>query len=137
MPGLTEVFSVSYGAVQLTASLYVATFAIAQLVYGPLSDRFGRRRVILVGLTIYIIAPIICAFAENILILLVGRALQGIGGCVGLMFARVIARDLYSRDRAAGVIGSITMVTALIGSVTPILGGWIDVSINWRLNFWI
>lgn len=136
LPGLVEDFSASHAAVQLTVSLYVGAFAFAQLGYGPLSDRFGRRRVILAGLAVYVTAPLICATAESIEALAAGRALQAIGGCAGLMFARVIARDLYDRDRAAGVIGFVTMVTALAGSATPILGGWIDVSIGWRASFW-
>lgn len=137
LPGLVDEFSTSQAAVQLTISLYVGAFAFAQLGYGPLSDRFGRRRVILVGLVIYIIAPVICATAENIETLAVGRALQAIGGCVGLMFARVIARDLFERNRAAGIIGLVTMATSLIGSATPMLGGWIDVSVGWRYSFWV
>ena len=137
MPGLVEEFGASHGEVQLTISLYVAAFAFAQLGYGSLSDRFGRRRIILVGLAIYVIAPLICATAESIEILATGRALQALGSCAGLMFARVIARDLYGRNRAAGVIGFVTMITALVGSATPILGGWIDVFIGWRANFWI
>ena len=137
MPGLVVDFGASHGAVQLTISVYVGAFAFAQLGLGPLSDRFGRRRVILVGLAIYIIAPLICATAQSIEVLVAGRALQAIGGCAGLMFARVIARDLYGRNRAAGIIGFVTMVTALVGSATPILGGWIDVSIGWRATFWM
>ena len=137
LPGLAEDFSASHAAVQLTVSLYVGAFAFAQLGYGPLSDRFGRRRVILAGLAVYVTAPLICAAAESIEALAAGRALQAIGGCAGLMFARVIARDLYGRDRAAGVIGFVTMVTALVGSATPILGGWIDASIGWRASFWL
>ena len=135
MPGLVDEFNTTPAAVQLTISLYVGAFAFAQLAYGPISDRFGRRRVILVGLAIYVTAPVVCATAENIETLAAGRALQAIGGCAGLMFARVIARDLYDRNRAAGVIGFVTMTTALIGSATPILGGWIDVSFGWRLSF--
>jgi len=137
MPGLVDEFATSHAAVQMTISLYVGAFAFAQLGYGPLSDRFGRRRVILVGLAIYVIAPLICATASNIETLAAGRALQAIGGCAGLLFARVIARDLYERNRAAGIIGLVTMTTAMIGSATPMLGGWIDVSIGWRASFWL
>ena len=76
LPGLAETFDVSPAMAQLTVSLYVATFAIAQLAYGPLSDRFGRRRVILAGLGIYTVAPLLCAGATSIEALAAGRALQ-------------------------------------------------------------
>ncbi len=137
MPGLIKVFDTDHAGVQLTISLYLATFACAQLCLGPLSDRFGRRRIILAGLAIYVVSPVICANAPNIETLVAGRMLQGIGACSGLMFARVVARDLYGRDRAAGVIGFVTMATALLGSATPLLGGWIDVFLGWRASFWV
>ena len=110
MPGLVDDFGASPAAVQLTASVYVSAFAFPQLGYGPLSDRFGRRRVILTGLAVYVTAPLICATAESIEVLVAGRALQAIGGCAGLMFARVIARDLYERNRAVvdPVTGQVT-----------------------------
>ena len=136
LPGLKAEFNVGYSEVQLTVSLYLLTFACAQLVYGTLADRFGRRRVILIGLAIYIVAPIMCASAETIEALAAGRALQAIGACTGLMFARVVARDIYGRNRAASAIGLVTMVSALIGSATPMLGGWIDVTFGWRMGFW-
>ena len=136
LPGLAGTFDASPAMVQLTVSLYVAAFACAQLVYGPLSDRFGRRRVILAGLAIYTVAPLLCAGATSIETLAVGRALQGIGGCAGLMFARVVARDLHGRDRAAGVIGLVTMLTALATATTPMLGGYLDVWLGWRASFW-
>jgi len=137
VPGLMDTFGVDHATVQLTVSLYLATFAAAQLGYGPLSDRFGRRRVILAGLGVYIIAPIICANAESIGVLTAGRMLQAIGACAGLMFSRVVARDLFGRDRAAALIGFVTMSTALIGTATPFLGGWVDVTFGWRISFWI
>ncbi len=137
MPGLVSEFDTDHAAVQLTISLYLATFAVAQLGFGPLSDRFGRRRVILGGMVVYVVAPIICANAASIEILAAGRMLQAVGACAGLMFARVVSRDLFGRDRAAGVIGFITMSTALIGVTTPLLGGWIDVTFGWRVSFWL
>ena len=136
MPGLAAEFGVSTAAVQTTVSLYLVTFACAQLCLGPLADRFGRRRVIMAGLAAYISGALICATAQDIEALAAGRAVQAIGGCTGLMFARVIARDLHERGRAAGVIGFITMMTALAGSLTPFLGGWIDVTLGWRVSFW-
>jgi DHA1 family bicyclomycin/chloramphenicol resistance-like MFS transporter len=137
VPGLTADFGVDQATVQLTVSLYLATFAAAQLCLGPLSDRFGRRRVILVGLATYVVAPVICANAGSIEALTAGRMLQAVGACAGLMFSRVVARDLYGRDLGAAMIGFITMSTALMGSATPLLGGWIDVTFGWRLSFWL
>lgn len=136
MPGLAAEYGVSTAAMQTTVSLYLVTFACAQLCLGPLADRFGRRRVITAGLTAYMAGALICATAQSIEMLAAGRAVQAIGGCAGLMFARVIARDLHERGRAAGVIGFVTMMTALAGSLTPILGGWIDVTLGWQVSFW-
>ncbi len=136
MPGLAVEYGASNAAVQMTVSLYLVTFACAQLFLGPLADRFGRRRVIMAGLAAYMAGALICATAQSIEMLAAGRSVQAIGGCAGLMFARVIARDLHGRGRAAGVIGFITMMTALAGSMTPVLGGWIDVTLGWRISFW-
>lgn len=136
LPGLVQALDASPATAQLTVSFYVAAFAFAQLAYGPLSDRFGRRRTILVGLTIYTAAPLLCASADSIEMLVFGRALQAVGGCAGLMFARVIARDLHERDRAASVIGFVTMVTALATAATPLLGGYLDAWFGWRASFW-
>ena len=136
LPGLAATFDASPAMTQLTVSLYVAAFAFAQLAYGPLSDRFGRRRVTLTGLAIYTVAPLLCAGATSIEALAAGRALQAVGGCAGLMFARVVARDLHGRNRAAGVIGLVTMITALATATTPMLGGYLDVWLGWRASFW-
>ena len=137
LPGLTETLGASAATAQLTVSIYVATFAFAQLGYGPLSDRFGRRRVILTGIAIYVIAPLYCAHADTIEALVVGRALQAIGGCAGLMFARVIARDLFERNKAASVIGFVTMVTSLVTAAAPAIGGYLDVWFGWQASFWV
>jgi DHA1 family bicyclomycin/chloramphenicol resistance-like MFS transporter len=137
MPGLVQSFATTPASVQLTVSLYIATFAVAQLAYGPLSDRFGRRRVLLSGLAIYTLAPILCAMAPTVESLAAARALQAVGGCAGLLFARVIARDLHERDRAAGVIGFITMMSALASAGIPAIGGWLDAWYGWQASFWV
>ncbi len=135
MPGLVDTFNSTPAAVQLTVSLYIGTFAIAQLCYGPLSDKFGRRRVILAGIGIYAVAPLLCTQATSIEALAAGRALQAIGGCAGLMFARVIARDLHGRDKAASVIASVTMISSAMTAAAPAIGGFLDVWMGWRASF--
>lgn len=136
MPGLAEEYGTSTAAVQLTVSLYLVTYAFAQLLLGPLADWYGRRKVIVVGLAAYMAGAFVCATALSIEVLAAGRILQAVGGCCGLMFSRVIARDLYEWNCAAGVIGFITMMTAFAGSMTPMIGGWVDVTVGWRVNFW-
>lgn len=136
LPGLAQTFDVPPAMAQLTVSLYLGTFAFSQLAYGPLSDTFGRRRTILAGLVIYMVAPVICAGADSIEALAFGRALQAVGACAGLTFARVIARDLHGRDHAAGVIGFMTMITSLATAATPMLGGYLDAWLGWQAGLW-
>lgn len=137
LPGLSQSMGASPAFAQLTVSIYVATFAFMQLCYGPLSDRFGRRRVILTGLAIYVLAPLYCAQADTIEALVIGRSLQAMGGCAGLMFARVIARDLFERSKAASVIGFVTMMTSLVTAAIPAIGGYLDVWLGWQASFWL
>lgn len=85
MPGLQRAFNVDYGTVQLTLSGYLFALAGAQLIHGPLSDRFGRRPVLLCGLIINLIGSTICFFAPSIYVLIFGRIIQAVGGCVGMV----------------------------------------------------
>jgi DHA1 family bicyclomycin/chloramphenicol resistance-like MFS transporter len=135
MPGMVDVFGTSPAAVQLTLSFYLAAFAVAQLAIGPLSDRYGRRPVLLWGLAIYALAPLLCAAAWSIGSLAGARALQAIGGCAGIVLARAVIRDLHERDRAASVIGLVTMLTALATAAAPAMGGLLDLWLGWRASF--
>ena len=109
MPALPAVFGTDYATVQLTLSLYLGSLAGAQLIYGPLSDRYGRRPVLLGGLGIFLLGTIIGALAGSISMVIVGRVLQAIGGCAGMVLGRAIVRDLFERDRSASVIAYVTM----------------------------
>ena len=135
MPGMVDVFDTSPAAVQLTLSFYLVAFALAQLAIGPLSDRYGRRPVLLWGLAIYALAPLLCAAAWSIGSLAAARALQAIGGCAGIVLARAVIRDLHERDRAASVIGLVTMLTAFASAAAPAIGASLDVWLGWRASF--
>ena len=135
MPGLVSTFNTDYATVQLALTLYLISIAFAQLVYGPASDRFGRRPALLVGLAIYAGASALCAFAWSIESLIAGRMLQAIGGCAGMVLGRAIVRDVYERDRAAGVIAIITMAMAVAPAIAPALGGYLDSVFGWRASF--
>jgi len=135
MPGLAKYFVVDYGLVQMTLTLYLIGLGAAQLVYGPLSDRYGRRPVLLWGLGIYCVGSLACVFAPSITLLMLGRALQAIGGCAGLVLGRAIIRDLYDRDRSAAMIGYVTMAMSLAPMLSPALGGYLDTLAGWRASF--
>lgn len=135
MPGLVRVFDTDYATIQLTLTLYLVGVAVAQLAYGPLSDRFGRRPTLLAGLAIYAIASLLCAFAWSIETLIVGRILQAVGGCAGMVLGRAIVRDVFERDRAASVIALVTMAMAVAPAMAPALGGFLESSFGWHSTF--
>jgi DHA1 family bicyclomycin/chloramphenicol resistance-like MFS transporter len=115
--------------------LFLIGLAIAQLVYGPVSDRFGRRPVMLVGIGIYLAGTLVCLLSTGIEILLIGRVLQAVGGCAGMVLSRAIIRDLYERDRAASMIAYVTVAMVVAPMVAPIIGGYLDVWFGWHAVF--
>jgi len=137
MPGLQAEFGVSYGTVQFTLTLYLVGMAVCQLFYGPLSDRFGRRPMVLLGLGLFVGASLMASLATSIHILIAARLLQAVGGAAGIVLARTIVRDLYDRERSASVIGYITMAFVLAPMAAPSLGGLMEVFASWRGSFWL
>ena len=105
LPGMVADFQASEAQVQLTLSVYLFAVAVIQLIIGPLSDRYGRKPVLVVGLAIFLAATLVCRFAPTIDILIIGRAFQAIGGCAGLVLGRAMVRDVSSRDGAASRLG--------------------------------
>ncbi|WP_414833877.1 multidrug effflux MFS transporter [Afifella sp. YEN Y35] len=135
VPGLQRSFGGDYGRLQLTLTVFLAGIGVAQLGYGLLSERFGRRPVLLAGLGLYTVASAACAFAPSIEILLVCRTLQAVGGCAGMVMSRAIVRDLFGRSRSASLYGYITMAMALAPAVSPTIGSYFDLWLSWRWSF--
>ncbi len=135
MPGLIVVFDTDYGSVQLILTLYLTALAVAQLYVGPISDRYGRRPVVLWGMVICVAGTLVCIFAPSIETLVAGRILQAIGACTGLVMARTIIRDLYGLDKAASMIGYLTMVMVLAPMFAPVIGAYLDESYGWQAGF--
>ena len=125
-PGLAVLFDTSVETVQLTLSLYLFGLAVSQLLLGPLSDRFGRKPVLLAGLFITAVASVAAIFSTSIGMLIVLRTLQALGASSGLVIGRAIIRDLYTRDRAAAMIGLVTTVMVLAPMAAPLIGGILD-----------
>ncbi|GAB4365750.1 MAG: multidrug effflux MFS transporter [Kiloniellaceae bacterium] len=135
MPGMVTVFGTDYGTIQLTLTLYLAGVAVAQLFMGPLSDRFGRRPVLLAGVAVFLAGSLMAALANSVLLLIVGRVVQAVGGCAGLVLGRAIVRDTHSREESASMIGYITMAMVVAPMIAPFLGGHLDEWFGWRASF--
>jgi MFS transporter, DHA1 family, multidrug resistance protein len=100
LPLLAAVFAAPAGAVQLILTLFLAGIAVGQLVYGPVSDRFGRRPVLVAGLVLFLAGTALCGLAWSLPVLIVGRIIQACGGCAGMVLGRAIVRDLFDRERS-------------------------------------
>ncbi|MGQ0484901.1 MAG: multidrug effflux MFS transporter [Hyphomicrobiales bacterium] len=137
MPGLQGEFGISYGVAQLTLTLFLVGMAVCQLFYGPLSDRHGRRPLLLGGMSLFAIASLLAAIAPTIELLIAARLIQALGGAAGIVLARAMVRDVYDRDKSASVISYITMAFVLAPMVAPVLGGFLDTFAGWRASFWL
>ncbi len=135
LPGLVERLSTDANTVQLTVSLYLLSLASAQLVLGPLSDRFGRRPVVLAGLSLNVLASLAAFAATSIEALIVTRVVQAIGAAAGIVMGRTIIRDLYERDRAAAMIELVTSAVVIAPMVSPLIGGILDTTFGWEAIF--
>jgi DHA1 family bicyclomycin/chloramphenicol resistance-like MFS transporter len=135
MPGLIVSFGADAGTVQLTLSLYLLGMAISQLVLGPLSDRFGRRPVMLAGLALTVITSFAALATTSIAGLIVARTAQAFGATTGIVIGRAVIRDLYERDRAASMIGWVTMAMVVAPMIAPLIGGALDTAIGWHAIF--
>jgi DHA1 family bicyclomycin/chloramphenicol resistance-like MFS transporter len=137
VPILKESFQVTTGVAQLTLSLSMASIAIATLIYGPLSDRFGRRPTLICGVIITIVGSLLCIIAPGIETLIAGRVVQAAGGAVGLVVARAIVRDVYDARESASVIATLVMVMVVMPMLSPALGGELMVRYDWHSVFYL
>jgi len=121
--------------VQQTITTFLLGFAVGMLVYGPVSDRYGRRPIIACGLALFLAASLLCAAADDIGMLTLGRVLQAIGGGAASALARAVAKDMFSTEGAARVLSLMAMVMAVAPLVAPTVGGQILLFADWRAIF--
>lgn len=135
LPTLARVFASDAAGVQLTLSVFLAGFACGQIFYGPLSDRFGRRPVMLAGLAIYGAASLACVFADSIETLIFARFVQALGACAGPVLGRAIVRDVWGATESARIIAYMGGAMAIAPLLGPTLGGFLTVLFGWQSNF--
>lgn len=139
LPGMSEMashFGSSAGYIQSTISLFVLGLAFGQLIYGPLSDRFGRRMPLLAGVAIFTVASLGCALATGVQWLIVLRFAQAVGAAAGMLIVRAIVNDLFERTEVARVLSLMMMVMMVAPIVAPLLGGWMLLAWGWQSIFW-
>ncbi|HEY5820864.1 MAG TPA: multidrug effflux MFS transporter [Propionibacteriaceae bacterium] len=132
LPELADELQATTSAAQLSITTCLVGLAVGQLIAGPLSDRFGRRRPLVVGLVAYLLASLACAFAPSIGVLLVLRLVQGLAGAAGLVIARAVARDLYEGKLLLVFFSRLILISGLAPVVAPVLGGQLSRIMSWR-----
>src|SRR4051794_40580995 len=135
LPATARALDMSISTAQLTITLYLIGLAAGQLLYGPVSDRLGRRPVLLAGLALFTVASIATALASNAATLIGARILQSIGGCAGLVLGRAAVRDAAAPDKAAGQLALLGLVLALVPAIAPAIGGFITAYVSWRGSY--
>jgi DHA1 family bicyclomycin/chloramphenicol resistance-like MFS transporter len=135
LPLLAAVFDAAPGAVQLVLTLFLTGIATGQLVYGPISDRYGRRPVLIAGFVLFLAGTALCGIAWSLPALITGRTLQALGGCAGMVLGRAIVRDVYDRERSASALATIMMVMSLAPSLSPAIGAYLAEWGGWRTDF--
>ncbi len=135
LPQIARALGASTAQVQFTISSYLIGFAIGQIVYGPFSDRHGRKPVLLAAVAVYCVATLGCALSTSIEMLIVARLIQAVGGSGGIVLARAIVRDLYSGARAGRELSVMASVMALAPVIAPIIGGTLQTVFGWQATF--
>jgi len=137
MPSLPAVFDTGASMVKLTISLNVLMFGLGQLLHGPLSERFGRRPVLLGAMLFFTLASLACALARDIEQLIAARMLQGFMGAAEAVVGLAIFADLFDEKQQVRALAIFGMSIALVPAAAPILGGYVHVYFNWRFNFYL
>lgn len=135
LPSLVDYFATDVARVQLTLSVFLVGFAVGQLFYGPLSDRYGRRPIMMAGVAIFTLASVACMLATSIEMLVAARLVQAIGACAGPVLGRAVVRDVYGREGAARMLSLIGAAMALAPLIGPVVAGYLVVAFGWQSSF--
>ena len=137
MPAMAHSLGASAGSIEWTVSAYLIGFSLGQLFWGPVSDRYGRRLPVAIGIALFAIGSAGCALSGVTPAIITWRIVQAIGASAGVVLSRAMVRDLYAGDRAAQMLSTLITVMAIAPLLGPILGGQILVLVGWRAIFWV
>ena len=137
LPAMPVMAARLHGDIELTITGFLAGFAIAQLIWGPISDHLGRRLPLFIGMVLFIIGSVGCAMSESITSIVFWRVFQALGACTGPMLSRAMIRDLYTRTRAARMLSTLVIVMAIAPIAGPLIGGQIIRFTSWHGIFWL
>ena len=135
-PAIAREFQVDVSAVQMSLMSFFLAVSVCQIVYGPLSDRFGRKPPLYFGLTLFVLAGIGCSFAPNVETLIAFRFLQGVGSCAAMVIPRAIIRDLHTGHEAARLMATTMLVFSVSPILAPLAGSTLTAFFSWRVIFW-
>jgi DHA1 family bicyclomycin/chloramphenicol resistance-like MFS transporter len=135
LPAMAIHFETDYAVMQLSVALYLAFSGVLQIFVGPLSDKMGRRPVVLWGLAVFLVATLGCIYAPNIEVFLIFRMAQA-AIATAMVLSRAAVRDMYSQDQSASMIGYVTMGMAVVPMISPAVGGLLDQLFGWQAVFW-
>jgi DHA1 family bicyclomycin/chloramphenicol resistance-like MFS transporter len=136
LPGIAEDLNVGLSSVQLSLASFFIGIAVGQIFYGPITDRFGRKKPLYVGLILYGIASFLCAVSSNVEGLIIYRFVQALGSCAGMVISRAMVRDLYRPHESAKVFSLLMLVMGVAPILAPLAGGLMMNSFGWRSIFW-
>lgn len=137
LPSIEQAFRADVATVQLTLSVYMVAFAVCQLFYGAMSDRYGRKPVLAFGVAVYFAASVACALATSIETLVIARFFQALGGCCGVVVGRAVVRDVFGRKKSAKILSYMGTAMALAPALGPVIGGYLTVAFGWEASFWV
>lgn len=135
LPAMSDAFMVTPSVVQLTLTLYLLGFALSPLLFGPMSDRYGRRKILLAGMSVFLLASIVCAISPWINALLVARLLQGVGSGAIVVCSQSMVRDCFQGKRLVTVSSYMSMTWSFVPIIAPAIGGYVQDYLGWRANF--
>jgi MFS transporter, DHA1 family, multidrug resistance protein len=137
LPVLAATYGRDISVAQMTVSLFMVGIALSQIIMGPLSDKFGRRPVLLAGLGLMLAASLACSFVESLPQLIAARFFQALGGASGMVISRAIIRDLYPRERVGAMISLVIAVMMIAQMLSPLTGGLLETAFGWRAIFYV